>query len=104
MFDPTSMTPSRMVPKRTARRVTAVTEHPGETPLTTPRTWVEFDDPDGAKKRWNIPARTMTGDFGKDVLGPLVDMGLRLAGSRSDRSQVIQIIPSFFSRFPSGRK
>ncbi|MBU4631181.1 DUF927 domain-containing protein, partial [Pseudomonas sp. BF61] len=40
---------------------------------------VEFDDPDGAKKRWNIPARTMTGDFGKDVLGPLVDMGLRLA-------------------------
>lgn len=21
---------------------------------------VEFDDPDGAKKRWNIPARTMT--------------------------------------------
>ncbi|MEE4156369.1 DUF927 domain-containing protein [Pseudomonas viridiflava] len=46
---------------------------------------VEFDDPDGAKKRWNIPARTMTGDFGKDVLGPLVDMGLRLAGSRSGR-------------------
>jgi hypothetical protein len=30
---------------------------------------VEFDGPDGAKKRWNIPARTMTGDFGKDVLG-----------------------------------
>lgn len=46
---------------------------------------VEFDDPDGEKKRWNIPARTMTGDFGKDVLGPLVDMGLRLAGSRSGR-------------------
>lgn len=47
---------------------------------------VEFDDPDGLKKRWNIPARTMTGDFGKDVLGPLVDMGLRLAGSRSGRN------------------
>lgn len=47
---------------------------------------VEFDDPDGVKKRWNIPARTMTGDFGKDVLGPLVDMGLRLAGSRSGRN------------------
>jgi hypothetical protein len=47
---------------------------------------VEFDGPDGAKKRWNIPARTMTGDFGKDVLGPLVDMGLRLAGSRSGRN------------------
>ncbi|MGN8275141.1 DUF927 domain-containing protein [Pseudomonas sp. SMN5] len=47
---------------------------------------VEFDDPDGQKKRWNIPARTMTGDFGKDVLGPLVDMGLRLAGSRSGRN------------------
>ncbi|MDP4568733.1 DUF927 domain-containing protein [Pseudomonas sp. LPH60] len=47
---------------------------------------VEFDDPDGAKKRWNIPARNMTGDFGKDVLGPLVDMGLRLAGTRSGRN------------------
>lgn len=47
---------------------------------------VEFDDPDGQKKRWNIPARTMTGDFGKDVLGPLVDMGLRLAGTRSGRN------------------
>ena len=28
----------------------------------------------------------MAGDFGKDVLGPLVDMGLRLAGSRSSRN------------------
>ncbi|MBX9756960.1 MAG: DUF927 domain-containing protein [Pseudomonadaceae bacterium] len=53
------------------------------------RNWgllVEFDDPDGSKKRWNIPARSMTGDFGKEVLGPLVDMGLRLAGSRSGRN------------------
>jgi hypothetical protein len=48
--------------------------------------WVEFDDPGVAKKRWNIPARTMTGDFGKDVIGPLIDMGLRLAGSRSGRN------------------
>jgi len=47
---------------------------------------VELDDPDGAKKRWNIPARAMAGDFGKEVLGPLVDMGLRLAGSRSGRN------------------
>ena len=47
---------------------------------------VEFDDPDGAKKRWNIPARTMTGDFGKDVVGPLVDMGLRLPGTRPSRN------------------
>ena len=47
---------------------------------------VEFDDPDGEKKRWNIPARNMTGDFGKDVLGPLVDMGLRLPGTRSGRN------------------
>lgn len=47
---------------------------------------VELDDPDGNKKRWNIPARTMAGDFGKEVLGPLVDMGLRLAGSRSSRN------------------
>lgn len=43
---------------------------------------VEFDYPDGAKKRWNIPARTMAGDFGKDVLGPPVGMGLGLAGTR----------------------
>ena len=28
----------------------------------------------------------MTVDFGKGVLGPLVDMGLRLAGSRSGRN------------------
>ncbi|MDP3845530.1 MAG: DUF927 domain-containing protein [Pseudomonas sp.] len=47
---------------------------------------VEFDDPDGNKKRWNIPQRSMAGDFGKEVLGPLVDMGLRLAGSRSGRN------------------
>ncbi|MBD8496204.1 DUF927 domain-containing protein [Pseudomonas syringae] len=47
---------------------------------------VELDDPDGDKKRWNIPARSMAGDFGKEVLGPLVDMGLRLAGSRSSRN------------------
>ncbi|AZF29697.1 hypothetical protein C4J89_0189 [Pseudomonas sp. R4-35-07] len=43
---------------------------------------VEFDYPDGAKKPWNIPARTMAGDLGKDVLGPTVDIGLRLAGTR----------------------
>lgn len=48
---------------------------------------VEFDDPDGARKRWNIPARCMAGDFGKEVLGPLVDMGLRLAGRRSGRNE-----------------
>lgn len=47
---------------------------------------VEFDDPDNDKKRWNIPQRSMAGDFGKEVLGPLVDMGLRLAGSRSGRN------------------
>ena len=47
---------------------------------------VEFDDPDGNRKRWNIPARAMTGDFGKEVLGPLVDMGLRLAPLRMARN------------------
>lgn len=47
---------------------------------------VEFDDPDGASKRLNIPQRSMTGDFGKDVLGPLVDMGLRLAPLRTARN------------------
>ncbi len=47
---------------------------------------VEFDDPDGAAKRLNIPARAMAGDFGKEVLGPLVDMGLRLAPVRTARN------------------
>lgn len=47
---------------------------------------VEFDDPDGAIKRLNIPARAMAGDFGKEVLGPLVDMGLRLAPLRTARN------------------
>nr|WP_294973712.1 DUF927 domain-containing protein [uncultured Pseudomonas sp.] len=47
---------------------------------------VEFDDPDGASKRLNIPSRAMAGDFGKDVLGPLVDMGLRLAPLRTARN------------------
>lgn len=47
---------------------------------------VELDDPDGDKKRWNISGRSMAGDFGKEVLGPLVDMGLRLAGTRSGRN------------------
>lgn len=47
---------------------------------------VEFDDPDGASKRLNIPARAMAGDFGKEVLGPLVDMGLRLAPVRTARN------------------
>lgn len=47
---------------------------------------VEFDDPDGACKRLNIPARAMAGDFGKEVLAPLVDMGLRLAPVRTARN------------------
>ncbi|AXL80818.1 TPA: DUF927 domain-containing protein [Pseudomonas aeruginosa] len=47
---------------------------------------VEFDDPDGDPKRLNIPARAMAGDFGKEVLGPLVDMGLRLAPVRTARN------------------
>lgn len=46
---------------------------------------VEFTDPDGAIKRWNIPARSMAGDFGKEVVGPLVDMGLNLAPNRPGR-------------------
>ena len=64
---------------------------------------VEFDDPDGAKKRWNIPARTMTGDFGKDVLGPLVDMGLRLAGTRSSRN-ARNDLQSYFQGFDSAQR
>ncbi|THG81556.1 DUF927 domain-containing protein [Pseudomonas sp. A-1] len=47
---------------------------------------VEFDDPDGAKKRLNIPAQAMAGEFGKEVVGPLVSMGLRLAQGRKARN------------------
>jgi hypothetical protein len=47
---------------------------------------VEFDDPDGTSKRLNIPARAMAGDFDKEVLAPLVDMGLRLAPVRTARN------------------
>ncbi|EOF7609753.1 DUF927 domain-containing protein [Pseudomonas aeruginosa] len=47
---------------------------------------VEFDDPDGDSKRLNIPSRAMAGDFSKEVLGPLVDMGLRLAPARTARN------------------
>ncbi|WP_313458273.1 DUF927 domain-containing protein [Pseudomonas sp.] len=64
---------------------------------------VEFDDPDGERKRWNIPARTMTGDFGKDVLGPLVDMGLRLAGSRSGR-HARNDLQSYLQSFDSSQR
>lgn len=45
----------------------------------------EFTDPDGAQKRWNIPARCMAGDFGREVIAPLVDMGLSLAPNRQSR-------------------
>jgi uncharacterized protein (DUF927 family) len=47
---------------------------------------VEFDDPDGNRKRLNISASSMAGDFGKEVLGPLVSMGLRLAPARAARN------------------
>ncbi|WPP44048.1 DUF927 domain-containing protein [Pseudomonas sp. AN-1] len=47
---------------------------------------VEFDDPDGAKKRLNIPSQAMAGEFGKEVVGPLVSMGLRLAIGRNARN------------------
>lgn len=48
---------------------------------------VEFDDPDGAKKRLNIPASSITGEFGKEVVAPLVNLGLRLAGSNARHSR-----------------
>lgn len=47
---------------------------------------VEFDDPDGTRKRLNIPASAMAGEFGKEVVVPLVNMGLRLAPSRTGRN------------------
>ena len=60
MFEPTSMTPSRMVPQPTGRRVSAMTTHPGETPLTTPRTWAEFDDPADAGQRFRCDLTWLT--------------------------------------------
>lgn len=62
---------------------------------------VEFDDPDGDRKRLNIPARAMAGDFGKEVLGPLVDMGLRLAPirtARNSRNDLQSYLQGFDSR------
>lgn len=47
---------------------------------------VEFDDPDGGRKRLNLPGSSMVGDFGKEVLAPLVNMGLRLAPARVARN------------------
>lgn len=47
---------------------------------------VEFDDPDGTRKRLNIPASAMAGEFGKEVVVPLVNMGLRLAPTRTGRN------------------
>lgn len=47
---------------------------------------VEFDDPDGERKRLNVSSSSMAGDFGKEVLGPLVNMGLRLAPARASRN------------------
>lgn len=46
---------------------------------------VELIDPDGVQKRWNIPARCMAGDFQREIVGPLSDIGLRLAPSRRAR-------------------
>jgi len=47
---------------------------------------VEFDDPDGAKKRLNIPLQALAGEFTKEVVGPLASMGLRMAIGRNARN------------------
>lgn len=64
---------------------------------------VEFDDPDGAPKRWNIPARCMAGEFSKEVLGPLVDMGLRLAPTRDVRHSRNDL-QSYLQSYDSGER
>ncbi len=64
---------------------------------------VEFDDPDGAPKRWNIPARCMAGEFSKEVLGPLVDMGLRLAPNRDVRHSRNDL-QSYLQSYDSGER
>ena len=46
---------------------------------------VEFKDPDGITKRWNIPAEALISEGAKDAISPLLSMGLKLDTKRSAR-------------------
>lgn len=47
---------------------------------------VEFKDPDGVAKRWNIPAEALISEGAKDAISPLLSMGLKLDGKRPGRN------------------
>ncbi|WP_322528691.1 DUF927 domain-containing protein [Salinicola sp. LHM] len=46
---------------------------------------VEFTDPDGIAKRWNIPAEALISEGAKDAISPLLSMGLKLDPKRPAR-------------------
>ncbi|WP_136066373.1 DUF927 domain-containing protein [Modicisalibacter radicis] len=47
---------------------------------------LEFKDPDGVAKRWNIPAETLISEGAKDAISPLLSMGLKLDPKRPARN------------------
>lgn len=47
---------------------------------------VEFQDPDGVMKRWNIPAEALISEGAKDAISPLLSMGLKLDPQRPARN------------------
>lgn len=47
---------------------------------------VEFCDPDGITKRWNIPAEALISEGAKDAISPLLSMGLKLDAKRPARN------------------
>lgn len=47
---------------------------------------VEFKDPDGVAKRWNIPAEALISEGAKDAISPLLSMGLKLDPKRPARN------------------
>lgn len=47
---------------------------------------VEFRDPDGVAKRWNIPAEALISEGAKDAISPLLSMGLKLDPKRPARN------------------
>lgn len=47
---------------------------------------VEFTDPDGVAKRWNIPAEALISEGAKEAISPLLSMGLKLDPKRPARN------------------
>lgn len=53
---------------------------------------VEFKDPDGVAKRWNIPAEALISEGAKDAISPLLSMGLKLDHKRPARNSKNDLI------------